>query len=246
MASFPLAFHLVSMELDLIRLQGQRRIELRPLLLVDRIEPLSRQDPPADAASAVLADVGLVFRAMPTITTLHLPTPPTVEHVCQVACPVLEAVPPGTLSSRIHCVKARLRGSGPTAPFWPVRGHTRTRRRLEPFRKIVVLPDVAVGGVALNDMAEDRHEPGERGMARKTSRSPVRRLHAVLGLDDTEAPLRVLKRAIEPYAFVPWLASRPVHGALPRPRARLACVRFARKAAPVAVGRGAGVAARTV
>ena len=56
-------------------------------------------------------------------------------------------------------MEARLTGSGPTALFRSVRGHTRARRRLELPESVIVLRDVAVGRVALDDVTEDRLEP---------------------------------------------------------------------------------------
>ena len=98
----------------------------------------------------------------------------------------------------------------------------------------------AVRWVALRDEAEDRFGPRRRDTTRKASWRLRRWLVAVIRVDKEESSLGVHLRGVEPHtAISPLMLRQLAHVARLGPEDRPAGVRVARKAAPIAMLRGA-------
>ena len=101
MVSFSLTFGRLGINginVTLIWRQRQRRYVLSSLLDVLVVVPRARKNITMDTASTFLADIRLVFRAVPAIAGVVDAAPPAMERDRQLSYTTFIAIPPRTLT----------------------------------------------------------------------------------------------------------------------------------------------------
>ena len=165
-----------------------------------------------------------------------------MERGRQCSCTILSKITPRAFADSVHSMLLRLTGSD-SAPlaFRPKRRDTRTRRRPDPFMKISFHAGiVAICRISFDDEAPIRLAPSRGNLTRKPSWCIFQRLVIGSRSSQKESPSGVLERSIESNTAVsPLVLRQPAHVARPGPRGRPARVRVERKAAPIALRRGA-------